>query len=85
MFSSPTLVDLDADGKMEIIVGTSVGFVYVLDHKVGVLCVCREVGCGGEGRGGGRVVAEMEVGRGVLMCAWACGSGVGWVVWEAHY
>jgi hypothetical protein len=34
MFSSPTLVDLDADGKMEIIVGTSVGFVYVLDHKV---------------------------------------------------
>lgn len=34
MFSSPTLVDLDVDGKMEIIVGTSVGFVYVLDHKV---------------------------------------------------
>lgn len=35
MFSSPTVVDLDADGKMEIIVGTSVGFVYVLDCKVG--------------------------------------------------
>jgi hypothetical protein len=34
MFSSPTLVDLDVDGKMEIIVGTSVGFVYALDHKV---------------------------------------------------
>lgn len=34
MFSSPTLVDLDADGKMEIVVGTSVGFVYVLDHRV---------------------------------------------------
>ena len=34
MFSSPTLVDLDSDGKMEIVVGTSVGFVYVLDHKV---------------------------------------------------
>lgn len=35
MFSSPTLVDLDADGAMEVVVGTSVGFLYVLDHKVG--------------------------------------------------
>eukprot|EP00879_Flechtneria_rotunda_P003998 GHRR01004239.1.p1 GENE.GHRR01004239.1~~GHRR01004239.1.p1 ORF type:complete len:449 (+),score=111.00 GHRR01004239.1:366-1712(+) len=33
IFSSPTLVDLDADGRMEIILGTSVGFVYLLDHK----------------------------------------------------
>jgi hypothetical protein len=47
MFSSPTLVDLDADGKMEIIVGTSVGFVYVLDHKVSlaVCCLCCSNGC----------------------------------------
>ncbi|GBF89817.1 hypothetical protein Rsub_02521 [Raphidocelis subcapitata] len=31
MFSAPTLADIDRDGKLEIIVGTSVGFVYVLD------------------------------------------------------
>ncbi|KAI8463690.1 MAG: hypothetical protein J3K34DRAFT_397072 [Monoraphidium minutum] len=31
MFSSPTLADIDKDGKLEIIVGTSVGFLYVLD------------------------------------------------------
>jgi hypothetical protein len=36
MFSSPTLADIDADGHMEIVVGTSVGFVYVLDSKVRV-------------------------------------------------
>lgn len=34
MFSAPTLADIDVCGKMEIIVGTSVGFVYVLNHKV---------------------------------------------------
>lgn len=34
MFSAPTLVDIDACGRMEIVVGTSVGFVYVLNHKV---------------------------------------------------
>jgi outer membrane protein assembly factor BamB len=33
MFSSPTVADLDADGQLEIIVGTSVGFVYVLDTQ----------------------------------------------------
>jgi len=31
LYNSPTVVDLDQDGKMEIIVGTSLGFVYVLD------------------------------------------------------
>ena len=34
IFSPPTLVDVNHDGKLEIIVGTSVGFVYILDHKV---------------------------------------------------
>jgi glucose dehydrogenase len=34
MFSSPTLADIDADGHMEVVVGTSVGFVYVLDSRV---------------------------------------------------
>jgi outer membrane protein assembly factor BamB len=30
IYSAPTLVDLDRDGHMEIVVGTSVGFLYVL-------------------------------------------------------
>jgi hypothetical protein len=34
MFSSPTLADIDADGHMEVVVGTSVGFVYVLNSRV---------------------------------------------------
>lgn len=32
MYGSPTVVDLDRDGFREIIVGTSMGFIYVLDH-----------------------------------------------------
>ena len=31
-YSAPTVVDLDRDGKMEIALGTSVGFLYVLRH-----------------------------------------------------
>jgi len=31
-YASPTLVDINRDGKMEIILGTSVGFLYALDH-----------------------------------------------------
>lgn len=31
VYSSPTLADINRDGKMEIVVGTSVGFLYVLD------------------------------------------------------
>lgn len=31
MFASPTVLDIDKDGKMEIIVGNNVGFLYVLD------------------------------------------------------
>ncbi|KAL3137120.1 hypothetical protein ABBQ32_006695 [Trebouxia sp. C0010 RCD-2024] len=31
IYSAPTLVDLNRDGKMEIIVGTSMGFLYVLN------------------------------------------------------
>ncbi|KAL4443840.1 hypothetical protein ABPG75_011577 [Micractinium tetrahymenae] len=30
-YSAPTLADLDQDGKMEVIMGTSMGFLYVLD------------------------------------------------------
>lgn len=33
MYSTPTLVDLDKDGKLDIVVGTSMGFVYIMDHK----------------------------------------------------
>jgi hypothetical protein len=44
MFSSPTLADIDADGHMEVVVGTSVGFVYVLDSKVRLTdCVVQRV------------------------------------------
>ncbi|KAF2076386.1 hypothetical protein CYY_002291 [Polysphondylium violaceum] len=33
LYNSPTVVDLDRDRMMEIIVGTGLGFVYVLDHQ----------------------------------------------------
>merc|ERR1719217_772673 len=35
IYSSPTVADVDGDGKMEAGVGTSVGFVYVLDAENG--------------------------------------------------
>lgn len=31
LYAAPTLVDLDHDGRLEVVVGTSVGFLYVLD------------------------------------------------------
>ena len=37
VYSSPTLADLDGDGKLEVALGTSVGFVYVLDHQLETL------------------------------------------------
>lgn len=33
MYSSPTVVDLDGDGNLDIIVGSSFGLCYVLDHR----------------------------------------------------
>lgn len=33
IYSSPTVVDLDGDGYLDILVGTSYGLFYVLDHK----------------------------------------------------
>lgn len=33
IYSSPTVADLDGDGYLDIIIGTSFGLFYVLDHK----------------------------------------------------
>ena len=35
MYSSPTLADLDGDGRLEVIVGTSMGLLYVVDGESG--------------------------------------------------
>lgn len=32
VYSSPTVVDLDGDGTLDILVGTSYGLFYILDH-----------------------------------------------------
>lgn len=31
IFDAPSVLDIDQDGKMEIIIGNSVGFIYILD------------------------------------------------------
>ena len=33
IYSTPTVADLDGDGYMDILVGTSYGLFYVLDHR----------------------------------------------------
>ncbi|KAJ8753926.1 hypothetical protein K2173_000180 [Erythroxylum novogranatense] len=33
VYSSPTVIDLDGDGNLDILVGTSFGLFYVLDHR----------------------------------------------------
>lgn len=37
IYSSPTVVDLDGDGNLDILFGTSFGLFYVLDHHGNVL------------------------------------------------
>lgn len=32
VYSSPTVVDLDGDGTLDILVGTSYGLFYIFDH-----------------------------------------------------
>ena len=45
VYSSPTVVDLDGDGKLEIVQSTSQGFIYVFGHN-GHLRRCVVVGLG---------------------------------------
>lgn len=33
VYSSPTVVDLDGDGYLDILVGTGYGLFYVIDHR----------------------------------------------------
>lgn len=33
IYSSPTVVDLDGDGYLDILVGTSFGLFYAMDHR----------------------------------------------------
>lgn len=33
VFSSPTVVDLDGDGYLDILIGTAYGLFYVIDHR----------------------------------------------------
>ena len=35
IFSAPTVVDLDGDGRSEVIIGTSLGLLYLLDGESG--------------------------------------------------
>ena len=35
IYGSPTVADLDANGQLEVIVGTSLGLLYVLDGQTG--------------------------------------------------
>lgn len=46
IYSSPTVVDVDEDGFSEIVVGTSFGFLYVLQHNgISSLHLNFESGC----------------------------------------
>lgn len=40
IYSSPTVADLDGDGYLDILVGTSFGLFYVLDHLGKCVCNC---------------------------------------------
>ena len=35
IYGAPTVVDLDANGQLEVVIGTSLGLLYVLDGQTG--------------------------------------------------
>ena len=64
MFSTPSVVDMDADGRPEIIAATGTGRVYVLDAA---------------GEGGGVVMYEVrQVREGRVYVLDAAGEGGAW-------
>ena len=55
--AAPTIADLDGDGRLEVIIGTSVGFLYVLN-------------CSGESREGWPIqMGDMQVTNACLFTA----------------
>ncbi|XP_047340883.1 protein DEFECTIVE IN EXINE FORMATION 1 isoform X1 [Impatiens glandulifera] len=87
IYSSPTVVDLDGDGNMDILIGTSYGMFYVLDHRGKV----RENFPLGMAEIQGAVVAAdiNDDGKIELVTADTNGNVVAWTaqgkeIWEQH-
>ncbi|XP_058099558.1 protein DEFECTIVE IN EXINE FORMATION 1 [Magnolia sinica] len=87
IYSSPTVVDLDGDGTLDILIGTSFGLFYVLDHRGRV----REKFPLEMGEIQGAVVAAdiNDDGKVELVTADTHGNVAAWtangdVIWEMH-
>jgi hypothetical protein len=87
-YAPPTLADVDGDGRLEVIVGTSTGFLYVLDAAAGAALEGWPVQMGditgqpavGDLDGDGRLEVVAGDGRGSV----AAFRGSGQELWERH-